>query len=105
MVFNNVCTNKDGHVWIFSFLCEYGQWTLAPAYDITYSTQGTRGEHEASVRYSGNPGPGVFITGGTGSRIGRKCYIVLIHEIKSVCRTELDSVVPLKPVGWYFSGK
>lgn len=41
MVFNVVCTNKDDHAKNFSFLCENGKWSLAPAYDITYSPEGT----------------------------------------------------------------
>ena len=52
MVFNIVCANKDNHAKNFSFLCENGKRSLAPEYDITYSPEGTRGEHATSVRYS-----------------------------------------------------
>ena len=38
MVFNLVCDNKDDHAKNFSFICRDGVWSLAPAYDITYSS-------------------------------------------------------------------
>lgn len=90
MVFNVVCANKDDHAKNFSFLCENGKWTLAPAYDITYSPEGSRGEHATSVRYSGNPSLEDIIAAGTGIRISRKRSIEIIEEIKSVCNAELD---------------
>ena len=38
MVFNVVTRNQDDHVKNISFLMDRsGQWTLAPAYDVTYS--------------------------------------------------------------------
>lgn len=91
MVFNVVCANKDDHAKNFSFLCENGKWSLAPAYDITYSPEGTRGEHATSVRYSGNPKLEDIISAGTGIRISRKRCIEIIEEIESVCTVELDS--------------
>jgi len=90
MVFNIVCTNRDDHAKNFSFLCEDGKWSLAPAYDITYSPAGTRGEHATSVRYKGNPSREDLIAAGTGIRIPRKRCIGIIDEIVSVCKAELD---------------
>ena len=90
MVFNVVCANKDDHAKNFSFLCENGKWTLAPAYDLTYSPEGSRGEHATSVRYSGNPSLEDIISAGTGIRISRKRCIEIIEEIESVCNAELD---------------
>lgn len=90
MVFNVVCANKDDHAKNFSFLCENGKWSLAPAYDITYSPEGTRGKHATSVRYSGNPKLEDIISAGTGIRISRKRCIEIIEEIESVCTVELD---------------
>ena len=84
MVFNVVCANKDDHAKNFSFLCENGKWTLAPAYDITYFPEGTRGEHATSVKYSGNPSLEDIISAGTGIRISRKRCIEIIEEIESV---------------------
>lgn len=91
MVFNIICANKDDHAKNFSFLCENGKWSLAPAYDITYSPEGTRGEHATSVKYSGNPNLEDIVSAGTGIRINRKRYIEIIDEIESVCNKELDA--------------
>lgn len=90
MVFNFVCVNKDDHAKNFSFLCENGKWSIAPAYDITYSPEGTRGGHATSVRYSGNPSLEDIISAGTGIHISRKRCIEIIDEIESVCNAELD---------------
>ena len=90
MVFNVVCVNKDDHAKNFSFLCENGKWSLAPAYDITYSPEGTGGEHATSVRYSGSPGLEDIISAGTGIRISRNRCIEIIEEIEDVCNAELD---------------
>ena len=91
MVFNIACANKDDHAKNFSFLRENGKWSLAPAYDITYSPEGTGGEHATSVRYSGNPGLEDIISAGTGIRISRKRCIEIIEEIEAVCNAELDA--------------
>lgn len=95
MVFNIVCINKDDHAKNFSFLCENGQWELAPAYDITYSPEGTRGEHATSVKYLGNPSLGDVISVGTGIHISRKRCLEIIEEIESVCSAELDELFHL----------
>lgn len=96
MVFNVICANKDDHAKNFSFLCENGKWSLAPAYDITYSPEGTRGEHATSVRYSGNPSLEDIISAGTGIRISRKRCIEIIEETESVCYAELDTDMIVK---------
>lgn len=93
MVFNIVCDNKDDHAKNFSFLCENGKWALAPAYDITYSPEGTRGEHATSVRYSGNPSREDIIAAGTGIRISKKHCVEIIEEIEAVCKAELGNCV------------
>ena len=90
MVFNVVCQNRDDHAKNFSFRCEDGKWSLAPAYDITYSPAGTRGEHATSVRYVGNPSREDMIAAGTGIRIPRKRCIEIIDEIVAVCKAEFD---------------
>lgn len=95
MVFNIVCINKDDHAKNFSFLCENGQWELAPAYDITYSPEGTRGEHATSVKYSGNPSLEDVISVGTGIHISRKRCLEIIEEIESVCSAELNELFHL----------
>ena len=90
MVFNVICQNRDDHAKNFSFLCEGGKWSLAPAYDITYSPAGTRGEHSTSVRYVGNPSREDMIAAGTGIRIPHRRCVEIIDEIASVCKAELD---------------
>lgn len=90
MVFNVVCQNRDDHAKNFTFLCENGNWSLAPAYDITYSPAGTRGEHATSVKYSGNPSREDMIAAGTGIRMSRRRCIEIIDEIVSVCKSCLD---------------
>lgn len=91
MVFNIVCDNKDDHAKNFSFLCENEKWSLAPAYDITYSPEGTRGEHATSVCYSGDPSFENIVSAGTGIRISKKRCVEIIEEIESICRKELDN--------------
>lgn len=66
------------------------KWSLAPAYDITYSPAGTRGEHSTSVKYAGNPAREDIISAGTGIRISRKICIDILEEITAVCETELE---------------
>ena len=53
MVVNLVVDNKDDHAKNFSFICRAGKWSLSPAYDITYSPEGSRGEHATSLLCSG----------------------------------------------------
>lgn len=56
MVFNVLASNRDDHTRQHSYLMdEAGQWRLAPAYDLTYST-GPGGEHYLDVEGEGkNP--------------------------------------------------
>ena len=56
MCFNVFAHNRDDHSSNFSFLCDGGEWRLAPAYDLTYSNS-LRGEHATTVDGEGrNPG-------------------------------------------------
>lgn len=55
MCFNVFAHNRDDHSNNFSFLCDNGQWRLAPAYDLTYSNS-IGGEHATTVAGEGrNP--------------------------------------------------
>jgi len=48
-VFNTLSHNRDDHAKNFSFLMDQtGEWTMAPAYDLTYSN-GPRGEQSTMV--------------------------------------------------------
>lgn len=52
-VFNVLFNNRDDHAKNFSFrMNRTGAWTLAPAYDVTFST-GPRGEHHMDVEGEG----------------------------------------------------
>lgn len=55
--FNVFAHNQDDHSKNFSFLMDpHGQWSFAPAYDLTFS-YGVGGEHSATVMREGkNPG-------------------------------------------------
>ena len=55
MCFNVFAHNYDDHANNFSWLCEDGEWRMAPAYDLTYSAGFHRG-HMTSVMGSGEPG-------------------------------------------------
>jgi serine/threonine-protein kinase HipA len=56
MVFNVAAHNRDDHVKNFAFLMSAaGEWSLAPAYDLTFS-EGPGGEHSLTVAGAGrNP--------------------------------------------------
>jgi len=49
MVFNVFANNRDDHVKNFAFIIDHeGEWSLSPAYDLTYSP-GPGGEHAMTV--------------------------------------------------------
>jgi serine/threonine-protein kinase HipA len=55
MIFNVAMHNKDDHAKNFSFLhARHGNWRLAPAYDLTFSS-GMSNEHATAINGSGNP--------------------------------------------------
>ena len=83
MVFNVVCENRDDHAKNFSFLCHDGVWSLAPAYDITYSPKGSNGQHATSLFYDGNPSDELMIKAGTKIRIPKTRCEEIISEIRS----------------------
>lgn len=54
MVFNALTHNHDDHAKNFAFLYDQGQWTLAPAYDLTYAPiRGYADEHTTSFMGAG----------------------------------------------------
>lgn len=95
MVFNLVCLNKDDHAKNFSFQCQKGTWTLAPAYDITYSPQGSNGEHATSLFYDGNPGLDLVLKAGTGIHIPQTRCLEIIQTVESVCKRNLPRISSL----------
>ena len=77
-VFNVLAHNRDDHAKNFSFLMdEQGQWTLSPAYDLTFSS-GPRGEQSTIVMGEGrNPKVAHLIKLGEEAKIHKE----RIHEI------------------------
>ena len=96
MVFNLVCDNKDDHAKNFSFICRAGVWSLAPAYDITYSPEGSNGQHATSLFYDGNPARDLVIKAGTKIRIPKSTCESIIEKVESVCAENLPHIVKLK---------
>lgn len=96
MVFNLVCDNKDDHAKNFNFICRRGVWSLAPAYDITYSPEGANGQHATSLFYEGNPTRELVIKAGTQIRIPMSRCLDIIDEVETVCRDRLPKMNPLK---------
>ncbi len=54
MLFNVLTHNRDDHAKNFSFILDdtTGQWSLSPAYDLTFSS-GPGGEHSTTVAGEG----------------------------------------------------
>jgi serine/threonine-protein kinase HipA len=53
MVFNIIFNNRDDHVKNFAFIMDHnGDWSLSPAYDITFSA-GPNGEHTMTIMGEG----------------------------------------------------
>lgn len=92
MVMNLVAVNKDDHSKNFSFLCDDGKWSLAPAYDITYSPLGSNGEHATSLFYDGNPGFDLVLKAGTEIRIPESTCRTIIKEVEETCEKHLPVV-------------
>ena len=96
MVMNLVALNRDDHAKNFSFICDDGKWSLAPAYDITYSPKGTNGEHATSLFYDGNPGLDLVLKAGTGIRIPKARCLEIIDRVEEVCERNLPVVAKLR---------
>lgn len=95
MVMNLVAVNRDDHAKNFSFIFDAGKWSLAPAYDITYSPAGTNGEHATSLFYHRNPGLDLVLKAGTGIRIPESRCLEIIRQVQSVCEKRLPVVAKL----------
>lgn len=95
MVMNLVAINKDDHAKNFSFICDDGKWSLAPAYDITYSPQGSNGEHATSLYFNGNPGLDLVLKAGIGIRIPETRCLEIIRKVEDVCEKNLPVIAKL----------
>lgn len=79
MVFNIITNNRDDHVKNFSFMLnDLNEWTLAPAYDLTFSN-GPGGEHSMSVL-------------GEGSRPGKK-EVIQLGEKMGIKSREINEAI------------
>ncbi len=87
-VFNVLSHNRDDHAKNFSFIMnENGDWNLAPAYDLTYSS-GPNGEQSTMVMGEGkNPSTQNLIKLGLEAKLSKN----LIHEIIEQTRQALAS--------------
>jgi len=85
MIFNVVANNRDDHVKNFSFMfnddCE---WTITPAYDITYSN-GPGGEHSMDISGEGkSPGQKHVFELGREIGLSKKEIAPCIEQITSI---------------------
>jgi serine/threonine-protein kinase HipA len=83
-VFNAIFHNRDDHAKNFSFLMdETGQWTLSPAYDLTWSA-GPGGEHTMSYLGEGrHPSDEHFLELAKRVDISAKQALQILDEVRS----------------------
>lgn len=89
MCFNVFAHNRDDHSKNFSFLCREGSWTLAPAYDLTYSNS-IGGEHATTVNGNGlNPGMEDLLAVAERIKLDRKKARTIAEDIRAIVREQL----------------
>lgn len=86
MVFNVLTDNKDDHAKNFSFIFRDEKWMLAPAYDLTRSTEGYNGEHATSVNNNGLPTIEDMLIVGETIRIPREKGLKIINSMIETCQ-------------------
>lgn len=84
MAFNVFAHNMDDHARNFSFICRDGEWSLAPAYDLT--NDATLGEHASTINFKGIPTDEDMITVGMNIRMSRERCQQIIKEVKEETR-------------------
>ena len=87
MVFNYLADNKDDHCKNFSFMVirnDKGKWIwhLAPAYDLTPSTEGYNGEHATSVNSTPRPAYDDFFAVGVKAKIPPASCRELFEQVR-----------------------
>lgn len=90
MIFNYLTDNKDDHCKNFSFIILRDsdgkwKWHLAPAYDLTYCSEGYNGEHATSVNFKGQPTLSDFIAVGVKIKIPESRCRQIFDEVRSSC--------------------
>ncbi len=85
MVFNIFTNNRDDHVKNFTFIMDQqGEWSLSPAYDLTFSP-GPGGEHSMTIDGEGkSPSRENIIRLGEKSGVNKKELTLMIDEIAQV---------------------
>lgn len=91
MIFNILTANKDDHAKNFSFICRGGEWTLAPAYDLTLCANGYNGQHATSVNNNGSPTLTDVLDVGARIKISRPRCFAIIEEVASACQNLLQT--------------
>lgn len=86
MAFNVYSHNYVDHARNFSFICRDGEWSLAPAYDLTYDN--TLGEHATTVNFHGLPSDEDMIIVGTNAHLTPQRCREIIDEVRE-CTKEL----------------
>ncbi len=83
-IFNVLSHNRDDHAKNFSFLMnEKGEWKLAPAYDLTYSS-GPNGEQSTMVMGEGNkPSVHHLVKLGLEANLSKKIIEEIIDQTKN----------------------
>ena len=84
MAFNVFAHNMDDHARNFSFICRDGEWSLAPAYDLT--NDATLGEHASTINFKGLPSDEDMITVGMNIRMSRERCQQIIEEVREGTR-------------------
>ncbi|EJL48280.1 HipA-like protein [Rhizobium sp. CF122] len=84
MVFNVYAKNRDDHVKNHAFLMNgSGRWSLAPAYDLTFSS-GPGGEHSAAIAGEGrDPGMSHLLTVSRGASISDHDAKEVIEQVRT----------------------
>ena len=80
MAFNVFAHNMDDHARNFSFICRDGEWSLAPAYDLT--NDATLGEHASTINFKGIPTDEDMITVGMNIRMSHERCQQIIEEVR-----------------------
>lgn len=91
MCFNVFAHNQDDHSNNFAWLCVDGNWTLSPAYDLTYSTS-FGGEHATMVGGHGNPSFEDVIALADDVGLARQQALGIAREIQTRCQKLLREI-------------
>lgn len=83
MVFNVFARNRDDHAKNHAFLDGNGRWSLAPAYDLTFSS-GPDGEHSTAIAGEGrNPGMSHLLAVSRGASISDQDAREVIEQVRA----------------------